>query len=40
MIERKGTNFILGKAVFTDIASGYGEENQRSTEQNLSLAAD
>jgi hypothetical protein len=40
MIERERINFDLGKAAFADIASGYGEESQRSPGQNLSLAAD
>ena len=40
LIERKRGNSILDKAVFTDLAGGYGEENQRSPKRNLPLEAD
>ena len=40
LIERKRGNSVLDKAVFTDLASGYGEENQRTPERNLPLEAD
>ncbi|HND88851.1 MAG TPA: hypothetical protein PK971_11015 [Saprospiraceae bacterium] len=40
LIERKQGISVLDKAVFTDIASGYGEENQRSPKMNLPLESD
>ncbi|HMX41476.1 MAG TPA: hypothetical protein PK971_14445 [Saprospiraceae bacterium] len=40
LIERKQGNFVSGKAAFTDLAGGYGEENQRRPKRNLSLEAD
>jgi hypothetical protein len=31
MIERKRANFILNKAAFAGVASGYDEKSQRSS---------
>ena len=40
LIERKRGDSVSGKAIFTDLASGYSEENQVSPKRDLPLQAD